>query len=239
MGYQLLKGGGSGGSLSPGFGDEFSIGIKLADSNTTPTDEATFAGTLLQEEGNAIQTETVELKLPVGVLGDSSGVPTDGMATTLKVWLSSSSGSNVVSPSNADSSNDSSVALVRTAPGGSSSSTMTSELGVNVATVSISSVTFRGFFRSQNTLGTSSTTLVLRSSTGLFSDITIFTNSGTNTTIDHLTGTFTINVIAAGIDTLAKIQSTQLICRTQDSLAGVTPAILSVDAGVFEIIGAF
>lgn len=230
---QLPSGGGA------GFSDSFKIGIKSNDSNVAPTDNATFKLSLSQSDTNASQTETVKLALPSPDFGDSNIAPSETRTISMKVWLSGSAGTGVTSPTNADGANNGIVATLQTAPTGTNPLIMTSALGANVPNVTVTSVIFRGWFKSVNTLITSTTTLTLRSSTALFADIIIFSNAAANTTIDNLSGTFTYNLITGGINTLAKIQSVQLICKTQDAAAGVSPAVLTVDAGAIEITGAF
>ena len=161
----------------------------------------------------------------------------------MRVWLSGSTGTGVVDPGNADgefvNNNVGLEAVVRTAVAGSTTETLTSQLGSNVPTATVTSVLYRGWFGSENTLITSVGEIILHSTTAAFTDITMFSNSAPNTIIDHSTDTFTFDVVAAGVDTLAKLQSCEVLHRTTDAAAGVTPHTLSVWAGAFEITGAF
>ena len=56
---------------------------------------------------------------------------------------------------------------------------------------------------------------------------------------EYLTGDFTYDLYAAGVNTLAKLQSCQMLHRVSDAVAGVTPHVLTVDAGAIDITGAF
>ena len=222
-----------------GFTDAFSLGIKAADSTTVPTDAATFAMALALSDSNASQSETVTLGISGTGFSDSSTAPSDANSFTMRVWLSGSAGTGVTNPSNADGANNATNASVQTAVAGPTTETMTSQLGSNVPTATVTSVVYRGWFQSANQLVTSTGSIILHSATAAFTDITMFTNSALNTTVDHSSGDFTFDVVAAGVNTLAKIQSCEVLHRTTDAAAGVTPHVLTVDAGCFEIVGAF
>ena len=79
----------------------------------------------------------------------------------------------------------------------------------------------------------------MHSTTGAFADLTMFSNAALSTTVDHSTGDFTYDLIAAGVNTLAKLQSCQLLTSTADAAAGVTPAVLTFDAAEIELTGTF
>lgn len=185
-------------------------------------------------------TETVKLAFPAPDFADTSNAPTEANSFTLKAWLTGSAGTGVTNPGNANGSNDGAVATLQTAPAGTNPIVMTSNCGSGLpAGITLTNCTLYGFYKSVNSLVTSSTTIKVHSSTGLFSDITIFSNSALNTTVDHLTDNWGYDLFSAGVDTLAKAQSVQIICTTQDAAAGVSPAVLTVDAFNLTITGAF
>lgn len=231
--------GGSGGG-GPNPTDAFTLGVKVVESNAAPSDASTFALSLAQSDSNAAPTDT--LKLNVVGLGDTNAAPTDTKTAMVRVWLSATtmnSTNGVTSPANADGGNNATVSTYQSAAAGDANPRTTSTLGANIGTVSFTAAVYRGWFKSVNTLGTSTTTIKVHSSSALFSDITMFTNSAVGSTVDHLTGDFTFDLVAAGVNTLAKLQSMQILHATQDAAAGVTPAVLTVDAGAVDISGVF
>jgi hypothetical protein len=232
-GSTIISGGGGG----PNPTDSFSLKIVAADSSAAPTDAAAFTLQLTEPESNAAPADTVTVK---PTWADTTAAPTDAQSFVLRIWLSGSTNtSQVTNPANADGQNNATVATLQTAPAGATSSTMTSTLGANVGTVAFTSAVYRGWFKSVTTLPTSTVTIVLHSTSALFTDVTAYTFSATNGTDDHLSGNFTFDVIAAGINTLAKLQSVQVLHHTTDAAAGVTPAVLTVDAGALDVSGVF
>lgn len=221
------------------FTDSYSIGIKAADSSATPTDSDTYAISLAQSDTNAGQAEAVELKFPTGVWGETSATPSEGQSFTVVVWLANSAGSGVTNPSNADGENDGATAQVQTAPLGSNTETLLSDIGTNVGSWTFTSCTYRGWFRLQTQLVTSTARVIARSSTAAFSDITMATLSAVGGDTNHLSGSFTYDLFAAGVDTLSKLQSLQIVHETVDAVAGVTPATVTVDAGNISVGGVF
>ena len=113
-----------------GFTDEFSLNIKLADSNAVPTDADAYAIALAQSETNAEQSELV--KLGLSGLDDSNAEPTDARSALIRVWLSGSAGSGVTNPANANGPNDGTLATISTAVLGDAFEIMLSALGTNV-----------------------------------------------------------------------------------------------------------
>lgn len=230
--------GGSGGDviITPGdaFTEDISLEIQVAESNAAPTDDPTFDITLDTADSNATPTE--ELGLDISGHSDENATPTDARTALIRVWLSGSAGAGVGTPANANGQNDGTLATISTAVAGAATETMTSALGTNVPSgITFSSAIYRGWVRFQTTLVTSVARLVARSIGGLFADITMFTQSTLNGDTNHLAGTFTFDLVAAGVDTLAKLQSLQIIHETTDAVAGVTPAIITVDAGAVDI----
>lgn len=226
--------GGGGPSGPAGFTDSFSLEIRTTDSNAAPTDDATFQLNALYADTNDVQTEAVSAGIQG--LGDSNDVPTDARSAQIRVWLSGSAGTDVANPANANGQNDGTSAVVSTGVLASNPETMTSALGTNVPSgITFSAAVYHGWFRAQTTLITSTARIIARSTSALFADITMFTQSTLGGDTDHLGGTFIFDLIAAGVDTLAKLQSLQIIHETQDVAAGVTPAILTVDAGAVDI----
>lgn len=233
--------GGGGGSVTvlDAFTDAFTLKIFFTETaNATPTDADSYVINFnAGDDPNAGQSETVQLAFPAPDFADTSVVPTDADSFTMRVWLSASAGGT--NPSNADGANNGTVATLQTAVAGAATISMTSTLGASLPTATVTSVVYRGWFKSVNTLVTSTGSLIMHSTTAAFADVTMFTNSGLSTTVDHLSGDFTFDLIAAGINTLAKLQSCQMIHRTTDAVAGVTPQVLTVDAGCLEVVGAF
>lgn len=219
--------------------DTYVINLLQDDPNAIPTDVDSYVINLTQDETNDAQSETVELAFPSPDFGDSSDVPTDVNVITMRVWLSGSSGTGSTNPANANSSNDAAVATLTTVVLGTNPITLTSALGANVPNVNVTSAVYRGWFKSVNVVVTSSGVLKMHSTTAAFADITMFTNAALATTVDHLSGDFTFDLVAAGVDTLAKIQSCQMLHIVSDAVAGVTPHILTVDSGCIEVVGAF
>jgi len=219
-----------------GLTDAFKLNIVAADSNATPTDNASFLLKLLEADSNNAPTDAASLKFPAGDFGDSNPAPTDARTVTLRVWLSNSAGTGVTNPANANGANDGTFAVLQTTIGGSATITMTSDIGSNIGTITFSTVLYRGWFNLTTTLLTSTVSIIAHSSSALFTDITMFTFSGLNGNVNHNTGDFTFDLFAAGVNTLAKLQSLQILHRTNDAVAGVTPAVLNVDAGATDIV---
>ena len=192
---------------------------------------------LIAPPANNPATEAASLTFPAGDFDDANTVPTDTKSALLRVWLANSAGTDVASPANANGANNASNAVVSTAALGSNPETLTSDIGVSVgAGLTFSSLIYRGWFRARTTLITSTAEVVAHSSSGAFGDIVMFTQSTLNGDTNHLGGTFTFDLLAAGVDTLAKLQTLQILHRCTDAVAGVTPAILDVDAGAADIV---
>lgn len=219
-----------------GFTDAFSVGVIANDNNTAPADANAYAITLDQSDTNAEQSEDVLLGFPTGNFGDSSIVPTDGVGTVIIVWLNGSTGtSNAANPSNANGSNNTTLATLQTAAAGAATATLTSFCGNNVPNFTPTAATYRGYLRAVNTVVTSTSTIIATSPLGLFSNITLYTFSALTSTDDRLSGNFTFDLFAAGVNTLAKLQDLKILHRTTDAVAGVTPAVMTVDAGAIEV----
>lgn len=232
--------GGSSGGGGPNPTDAFSLGVKVADSNTAPTDSASFLLRLSQADSNLAPSDA--LSLNIKGLGDTNPAPTDGVSVTVRVWLSASANTrNFTNPANANGQNDAavavgqSVALDATNP----NSILTSALGASIGTFTFTSAVYRGWFKSVNTLITSTGSVVIQSNSALFADVVMFSNSALNATVDNLNGGFSFDLVAAGINTLAKLQSMQVIHQTVDAAAGVAPHVMTVDAGACDLTGVF
>lgn len=238
-GYRV-SGGGTGGGDGPDLTDGFTIGIGVADSNAAPTDDATYAMALTQADTVPGQTEAVSLTFPAGVWAETQPPPTDANSFAVRVWLSGSAGTGVTAAANANGQNNGTIATLRTQVAGTNPIVMTSTLGANIpGGVTLGSCVYLGWFRSENEVTTSFGRIIARSTTGLFPDITIFNNSTFNTNVDNLTSPHLFNLVPAGVDTLAKAQTLQIIHTVQDIAPGVTPHVLTVDAGAISISGAF
>ena len=236
----VTKVGASGGSSTPAFSDAFAIKIVAPEANLAPTDADTFLLNLLEADSNVSATETATANIKG--LGDSSTAPTDTDTTLIRYWLSATtmdSTNGVTNPANANGQHDGADATYTSVAAGDANPRTHSTVGASIGTVTFSTAVFRGWFKSANTLATSTTTLVMHSTTGAFTDITMFSNTAVTTTIDHSAGDFTFDLVAAGVNTLAKLQSCQLLMSTKDAAAGVTPAVLTADAGCIELQGVF
>jgi len=86
MPAQFSFSGGTGGPAVPAFTDSFSLGIKVVDSNATPTDAASFAMALSLADSNATPTEAVILKFPAGSFSDTNAAPTDSRSISIRSW---------------------------------------------------------------------------------------------------------------------------------------------------------
>lgn len=230
-----VTGGGST-TVIDAFTDTFTVQIGAPDSNASPTDAATFQLSGSYADTNAGHGEAVSLGFPSPDFGDSNQAPIDTTSFTVRAWLSGSAGAGVTNPANANGQNDGANAVISTAIAGPTTETLTSALGVNVPTATISAAIYRGWFSVTVPLGTSTTEVIAQSIGGLFTDVVMFTSA---TTVSHSTGTFTYDLIAGGINTLAKIQSLRILHRTTDIAAGVSQSTMNVDAGAVEIAGAF
>jgi hypothetical protein len=222
----------------PNPSDAISLNVKVADAVAAPTDTADFVLKLTVTDDIAAPTDvlTLNVKLPA----EPVVAPADARSFLVKVFLSGSvNTSQVTNPANADGDPNGTVATLQTAPAGATTAVMTSSLGSNVGAWAFTSAIYRGWFKSVTTLGTGSVSILLHSTTGLFVDKTMFLVSAAATTTDHLSGDFTFDLIAAGVDTLAKLQSCQVLHRTADAVAGATPNVLTVDAGCLELAGVF
>ncbi len=115
--------------------------------------------------------------------------------------------------------------------------TLISNCGNAVANGSpFGSVFFRGWYRLQTSLASSTARVLVRSSTAVFSDIIIETISALSGDVNRLIIPFTVD-LSATINTLAKLQSAQFVYTTTDANAGVSPATVTVDAASLEITG--
>lgn len=206
------------------------LAITIADTNTAPADAATFLINLAQAETIPTQSDTLT-RLSLAGYNDSNAAGTDARTSTAYFWLSGSTGtSNVTNPANANGPNNGVNSSQTTVALGATTSTLTSNVGNGIpAGTPIVSAIYRGWFRYTETLGTSSGQINAVGSFGTVSMLAITAN------VDHLTGTFTFDLIAAGINTLAELQSMTVTHSTTDAAAGVTPAIMLVDAGRIEL----
>ena len=223
-----------------GFTDDWAIAIQADDINANPTDDATFEIEYEVADSNAGQEEAVELKFPVGVWGENNPAPTESQSLRVDVWLANSAGSGTASPGNADGQNDGGSATVQTAALGANTETLLSDIGTSTGAWNFTSCLYRGWFSMSTVLATSNCNLIATSSTAAFADIVMLTHApALGGSINHLGGDFTFDLFAAGVDTIAKLNSLQIIHRTADVAAGVTPASISVDAGRVELEGVF
>jgi hypothetical protein len=223
------------GGSGPNPSDSFSLGIRTADTNTTPADTAVYTFGLTLAESNATPTDPLRIGF---TMPDSSVAPTDAHAILVRMWGTASAGTGVATPANADGPNNGTTAVVSTAAAGSATETMTSNCGNAAAAGTVfTSVKFKGWYKLNTVLSTSTAKVVIHSSTAAFTDIVIESIAATNTTNDHLTTPFTSPELIGTIDTLAKLQSAQIQYITIDAAAGVSPAVITVDASSLELLG--
>jgi hypothetical protein len=230
--YFNVKSSGGGGV---GFVDEYLVNIKAEDTTQAPSDNAEYEVALEQNDSVDTQAETIALKFPSGVYGEQLSLPTEALAFTIKVWLANSAGTEVTNPSNANGENDGSSAVVQTNAFSSNTERMTSDIGTSVGTLSFTTALYRGYFSATTPIGTSTASLIAHSTDASFSDITMFSLSTGGGSVNNLDGSFTYDLFAAGLDTLAKLQSLQIYHTCTDVAAGITPAVLTVDAGALEL----
>lgn len=220
------------------FTDAFTLGFKFDEAAImSPVDVSTFEIALQLEDTNDTQTESITLGISGPLFSDSNVIPSDSQSFTLRNWLSGSVQSTgvVTDPANADGQNNGTVATLTTALLGSNP-TMTSICGATLPNAVLVSAVYRGWFNANITVLTSRCIITARSTTAAFADFDMF---NVDTSINHMGGTFTVDLIAAGVNTLAKLQSLQILHKTTDLVAGVTPAIFTVDAGCIELAAAF
>lgn len=205
------------------------LAITIAETNTAPTDAATFLVNLAQAETIPTNSDALT-RLSVAGYNDSNVAATDARTTQANFWLSGSAGTGVATPANADSVNNGTNAVVSTAVLGPTTETLTSNVGNGIPNgITFGAATYRGWFQYTETLGTSSGSVNAVYSGGTVVMLAITANT------DHSSGSFTFDLVAAGINTLAKLQSMTVTHSTTDASAGVTPAVLNVDAGRIEL----
>jgi hypothetical protein len=211
------------------------LGLGLVDSNVTPSDAYALAVAFAATDANAAPTDTASLNLKG--YGDTNPAPTDTRSAVAQFFLSAGAGtSHVTSPANSNSKNDGTSSTQQTAAAGATTETLTSSCGVGIqAATAFATAIYRGWFVATLALATSTVKITLHSTSALFTDKVALT---TTATLNSSTGTFTYDLIANGIDTLAKLQSVQVLHSTTDAAAGVSPAVLTVDAGCIELTGA-
>jgi hypothetical protein len=210
------------------------LGLGATDTIALPTDAASYAFGFSATDANTAPTETAALNLKG--YGDTNAAPTDTKSSVAQFFLSASAGtSHVTSPANANGKNDGTSSTQQTAAAGATTETLTSSCGVGIgAGTTFTTAVYRGWFVATVPVPTSSVKIVLHSTTAAFADVTALT---TTATLNSATGTFTFDLVAAGINTLAKLQSVQVLHSTTDAAAGVSPAVLTVDAGCVELAG--
>ena len=216
--------------------DTASIAVMVAETLAAQSETSAFDLAGLFADDISAQTETV--KADIQGLGDSNTAPAEAQSFLVKFWLNDSAGTGVSTPTNANGTNDGANAVVSTAPAGATTETLTSDVGDSIpAGTSFTAAVYRGYFRLRTTFATSTAEVVLTSNGALFTDKVMATLAAVNGDTNHLTGTFTYDLIANGVDTLAKLQSCRVLHRTTDAAAGVSPAIVDVDAGTIEMTG--
>lgn len=218
------------------FQDSFKIGMSLNDNITNQNDSTNFAIKLALNDSNASQLESINLAFPSPDFGDLSSTPTENKSFLAKYWQIGSVGTGVTNPNNANGSNDGLFAGLQTQTAGSSAVTMLSNIGSSISNISLNNPFLYLYFKSSNVLPTSIGTITLKSSNALFSDIIIFSNGAANTTIDNTTIPLSYSLNAYS---LLQIQSMRISYLVSDSVAGVSPHVMSVDAAYISINNPF
>lgn len=217
------------GPVGPNPSDSFGLGFKLAESVGVPTDSVAYAASLTQAETNAAPSDTVQTGL---TYAETANAPTDARTSTGNFWLSGSAGAGVTNPGNADGANDAANASVKTALAGAETVTLTSAVGVGVpAATPVTAATYRGWFNAP-TSAVSTVKVTLRSTTAAFADVVML--DVTFALVAHADGSFVFDIFAAGVNTLAKIQSCQVLHSVTDSVPGGGTTLL-VNAGRIEL----
>jgi hypothetical protein len=215
----------------PNPSDGYGIRLLIRDTHVAPTDRANYAGTLTLSDTSATPTDA--LTINIGKILDLANPPTDTRTSTGYFWLSGTTGSanNTTNPANANSTPDGAVATAKTAALGAAVAALTSAVGINIPTnTPVNSAIYRGWF-SYTTTAASTSRTILRSTSALFADIVMQVST---TAFNFSDGSFTFNIFAAGVNTLAKLRSCQVIHQVTDTIAGAG-GTLSVDAGRIEL----
>lgn len=235
-GYRVRGGGGGAAPAGPsGLTDAFSLGIKVAESNANPTDAASYVLGLALADTSAAPSDLLQIGF---TLPDSIAAPTDAYSSVGILWGTGSAGAGVTTPANADGPNNATTAVVSTAVAGATTETLTSNCGNGAQAGTVyTSIKFKGWYRLNTVLVTSEAKVVIHSSTAAFTDIIIESIAAVNTINDHLTIPFISPELIGTIDTLAKLQTAQIVYSTTDVAAGVSPAIVTVDAGSLLLSG--
>lgn len=210
------------------------LALGISDDNAAQSDSASYLLDLFQND--TIQEATDAMRVNVAGIDDTNTAPTDDKSSVGYFWLTGSTGGgNVTNPSNANGQNDGAFAVAKTVALGATTAAVTSEVGnaVPAGTSLAGGVIYRGWFKAVGSGLTSSQKVILTSNGGLFANITAFT---TTVAVDHSGGTFTYDLVAAGINTLAKLQSLRVLHQSVDTVAGVG-GNMSCDAGRIEIPG--
>lgn len=206
--------------------------ITFSDTNASPADASTFVLNFLTSDTIGLPADAIKLSFS---FADAVALPVDGRDSLAYFWLSGSAGSGVTNPANANGSNDAVRAVISTAALGSATETMLSNCGNAVPSgVPFTNCLFRAYFNCSVPLATSTVRIIALSSSALFATTTIFS---TTAAVNHDGGTFTYDLfnLTPQVDSIAKVQSLQFQFQTQDAVAGVTPAVLNVDAARIEV----
>jgi len=214
--------------------DTQAVNIVGADSNNAPTSVDTYHIFLLENDPNNTPGDNTTLAF---TFPDSNSTPTDARTSASKFWLAGCTGSNatdVPNPGNANGPNDGTLSAQHTNTLGASTTTLTSGAYPSIsATMPFTNAICRPYFSTSGTLVTS-TWSITATWTGGSATITSG-NGGTN--VSHLSGDLTFDLFAAGMNTQAKLQSLVIKGNTSDSVAGLTPVTLNIDAIAIEVSG--
>lgn len=229
-----------------GFTDNFSLNVKLADTNDVQTDDSTFAIALAVSDTNDVQSETLKLTFPAGDFGDDNPTPTEGRQLFLRCWASgcttnNTSSGNTVAPANANGQNNGTFANVTTGTGvPDTTNPVTVTTGsMNVpAGLTVVSAKIRIYFHTTGTLA------AVVDSPGV--DIQITAPAALAQTLwngpalavlyggeNYDNGSFTVDL--PGPPTLANLQAIVLQARYSASVVALPQYAILVDAWCVEI----
>lgn len=218
-------------NLSPTDAHQLAITF-LTDLITAPTDSVMYQFNLLQADSIADMSEALSIRLIMAEL--ASDAPTDLCSILGRFWLSGTTGTsgNTTNPANANSSNNGVLALAKTVVLGATTAALTSNVGAGIPNgTAFTTAIYRGWFHCQGATALSVMSVKLHSSSALFADIVMLT---TTTEPNYLDGSFVFDLVAAGVNTLAKLQSCQVIHQVVDSVASAG-GTFNVDAGCIEL----
>lgn len=212
-----------------------SLGVGTVDTNLAPTDVASYTFGLTLADSNAAPADATKIAF---TLADANAALADARSSVASLWGTGSAGPGSTNPANADGPNNGTTSDVSTVVAGATTASLTSNCGNAAAAGTFyTSIVFKGWYRLQTVLSTSTAKVVVHSSTAAFTDIVIETLAAAAGDSNHLTTPFTSAELIGTINTLAKLQSAQIVYSTTDAVAGVSKANVTVDASSLLLDG--